>query len=278
MLNIIKNQLAISNIAWDKNDEFDVFNLLYKLNIINIELAPTKIFNNIYNCTDNDIFEYSKKLSSYTLIPRVFQSILYGENNLQVFDYNTYEQFFKRLDRIAYIANKMRVKVLVFGAPKNRIRNNKEYNIAINFFREVNDIVKQYNCIIGVEANPPIYNCDFLNTTSEVIQFIKDVNRENIQLHIDTGAILINKEDLDILKNNDIQICHVHLSEEYLKSISHDIYFYEKLFILLSEKNYNNFISIEMKKQNNVLQSIQSSIEHILKGITLCQQKNNMIY
>lgn len=272
----MQNKLTISNIAWNLDEELNVFNSLNEFQVQNIELAPTKIFNDIYTCSDSTILEYKEFLNKHNLNPCAFQSILFGENDLQVFNKNTWNKFFKRIERVAYIAKLLNVKVLVFGAPKNRIKNNRDYNIAIEFFQRVSEIIKPYNCNIGLEANPTIYNCDFLNTTKEVIEFVKQVNCENIQLHLDTGAMLINHEDINLIKDIDIPICHVHLSEEYLKTLEHDIYFYEKVFILLKERKYNNYISIEMKRQENGLSSVVSSIKHVLKGLSLCQIKNNM--
>ena len=241
--------LSISNIAWNNIDELQIFNILNQYNFSSIEIAPTKLWNDIYNCSDNDIKQYKKFVQNNKLNICAFQSLLFGESNLQVFDKNTWNKFFIRLERICYIAKLLDTQILVFGSPKNRIKQNNSIDIAYEFFNKVNNILVKYNCILGIEANPNEYNCDFLTTTYDLIKFISDLNLSNVQFHLDSGTIIMNNENINNILTNKLLPWHVHISAPYLSNIGDHMDFYKKLIIKLKELNYNKTISIEMKLQ-----------------------------
>lgn len=241
--------LSISNIAWNNADELQIFNILNQCKFNSIEIAPTKIWSDIYNCSDDDIIQYKKFVQNNKLNICAFQSLLFGESDLQVFDKNTWNKFFIRLERICYIAKLLDTQILVFGSPKNRIKQNNSIDIAYEFFKNVNNILIKYNCILGIEANPKEYNCDFLTTTCDLIKFISDLNLSNVQFHLDGGTIIMNNENLDDILTTDLLPCHVHISAPYLSNIIEYMDFYKKLIIKLKELNYNKIISIEMKQQ-----------------------------
>ena len=51
-------KIAISNIAWQIEEEPAIANLLQQLNIKGVEIAPTKIWQNPLTTTDAEIKKY----------------------------------------------------------------------------------------------------------------------------------------------------------------------------------------------------------------------------
>jgi sugar phosphate isomerase/epimerase len=73
--------------------------------------------------------------------------------------------------------------------------------------------------VIGMEANPPIYNTNYINDTLSALELIKEVNSEGFKLNLDIGTMIENKEPVDELVGNVNMINHVHISEPNLKPI-----------------------------------------------------------
>ena len=121
------------------------------------------------------------------------------------------------------IANKLEVKNLVFGSPKNRlIRENTivSENYKIQVFKEISNLAKDNDCIICFEPNPSEYGCNFITRTQDAIDFIKKINSSSFKLNLDISTIIMNNEDLeDILKKNLSFIQHLHISSPYIRGI-----------------------------------------------------------
>jgi sugar phosphate isomerase/epimerase len=136
----------------------------------------------------------------------------------------------------------------VFGCPRNRnIPNGADDSVAVEFFKVLGDYAYAKGIVIGMEANPVIYNTNFINDTKSAIELIKKVNSKGFKLNLDMGTIVQNGEMLDELVENVSLISHVHISEPGLKPIEkREIH--RTLGRILKVGNYNGYISIEMGK------------------------------
>lgn len=260
-------KLAISNIAWDSSENLAIYSLMKKYRIEGLEIAPTKFFPKDPYLQDKIILSNLKKeIEEKELKIASMQSILFGRNDLKLFEgLGKREELLDYLKKGVLFAKELGIKNIVFGNPKNRISTSDlDYEIALSFFDELGDFAYKNNVYIGIETNPEIYDCNFLTKTLDTIAFINKCSSEGIGLNLDIGAMLVNKENIDILEKISIdKISHVHISEPYLNKI--DIAnkeFHKSIFKYLKEKNYTNYISIEMKQQNN------EDIEEILKYIS----------
>lgn len=261
-------KLAISNIAWDRNDDLIVYDLMKKYKVRGLEIAPTRIFpKDPYFQDKNILFNLKKELNEKDLEIVSMQSILFGRNDLKLFgSLEKREELTKYLEEAVLFAKELGIKNIVFGNPKNRIlTSDEDYKIALSFFNILGDFAYKNGIFIGIETNPEIYECNFLTKTIETIEFINKCSSEGIKLNLDIGAMLVNKETIEILENISIdRISHVHISEPYLRKINrNNIEFHRQIFYYLNKKNYNNYISIEMKRQNI------KEIEDVLKYISI---------
>ena len=113
-----------------------------------------------------------------------------------------------------------------------------------------------------MEANPTIYNTNFINNTNSAIKLIKDVNSKGFLLNLDLGTMIYNNESVKELEGNVNLINHVHISEPYLALIE-PRQIHQDLMSMLKSENYDKFISIEMKQQDD-LQDIKNTMEYLI--------------
>ena len=278
-------KISISNIAWSEENDDEMFQYMMESGFDALEVAPTRIIKeNPYS----HIIEAKKFAESiedkYGLKISSMQSIWYGRQE-KIFGTGEERGFLTRYTRLAIdFASEIGCKNLVFGCPKNRSTVNdnlldwykffatkqidmlKELEIAIDFFNIIGYYAESKNTYISIEANPVIYNTNFLNTTEDAIRFVSEIQNPGIKLNLDLGTMIYNNEALSILKDNVRYINHVHISEPNLECIqSRDIH--KELIKLLKEENYKGYISIEMKNQNNIIKvkEVMDYIKEIVK-------------
>lgn len=255
-------KLSISNIAWDSTNENDILDLLKKKNFNAIEIAPTILikeepYQNIKKAKKitNDIKKkYKLEISS-------MQSIWYGKNG-NIFNKEDANMFIDYTKLAIDFANAINCKNLVFGCPKNRIIpdgfNKKDI---IYFFREIGEYANSNNTTVSIEPNPTIYGTNFINYTNEAFEFCKEINSKGIKVNVDFGTIIQNNENLDEIANNINLINHIHISEPNLAKIKSRKEHLE-LYKILKESEYDKYISIEMKKTENIKDIIET-IEYV---------------
>ncbi len=260
--------LAISNIAWDEPEEKEVFSYLKKNDIHHIELAPSKVFSDAASPAQDEVTKYMDYLSRNQLQPVSFQSLFYPRPELNIFSEPSESLEFMK--GVVDLAHSMGVSNLVFGSPKNRdkgeLTGEEVSRTALSFFRELGAHAASKNVSIGMEANAPLYNCNFLTGTPETIDFIREVNSPGIGLNLDLGTVRINSENIgEILESGFDTVRHVHLSEPYLKPVKGDG-LVEETLSLLASKNYRKYVSIEMRRPegDDPVSVVRESINEVL--------------
>lgn len=246
-------KLSISNIGWDeKNDEI-IFKMMRGTGFSGLEIAPTRIFPvNPYDRL-KEAREWSRTLKNqFGLHVSSMQSIWFGrkENIFSSIDErNTLANYTKRAIDFAVVVN---CKNLVFGCPRNRNVNvGCNSDSAIDFFKLLADYAYEHGTVIGMEANPIIYNTNYITDTRSALRLIEEVDSNGFKLNLDLGTMIQNEESVDELKGYVSRINHVHISEPGLKPIQVRQLHKELKEILLSE-GYQGFISIEMGKVDNI--------------------------
>lgn len=253
-------KLSISNLAWDSKFNEEVYSLMQKYGFTGLEIAPTKIFpENPYSHL-KEASEWACKLySEYGFSIPSMQSIWYGRVE-KLFGSQEERLILTNYTKSAIdFAEVIGCKNLVFGCPKNRIISDEsDIDIASQFFYEIGEYALSKKTCIGMEANPVIYGTNFINTTVQAIDLIRNVNSLGFKLNLDLGTMIENNESIEILENNADIINHVHISEPYLKKIVlRDLH--NELISYLVENDYNGSVSIEMGLQENL-----SIIEEVL--------------
>ena len=184
---------SISNIAWSKEYDNEMYAFLKQQGIDGLEIAPTRIFDKPYDNLEL-AHEYAWMLKNkYGLTVSSMQSIWYGvkesifgtdENRAYLLDYTK---------KAILFAESMGIRNLVFGCPRNRNMpqgDEKQFmEIAAGFFKELGDFAYQHNTVLAMEPNPVIYNTNFLNYTKDACEFVKSVDSPGFKVNIDMGTI-----------------------------------------------------------------------------------------
>lgn len=254
--------LSVSNIAWTKADDENIYKNMSKYRFSFLEIAPSEIAGSeaytkegIKKSKDylNYVFE------KYGICICSMQSILYGISYRLFYDDREREKLFEELKKAVFYASSINCKNLVFGSPKNRVIKDKisQYDIAVQFFKKIADYARKNEVCISMEANPKIYNTNFINTTKEAKKLVDDVNSSSFKINYDLGTVIYNEEDINYLNKIIQDVNHIHISEPFLENIEKRK-IHKELYEILRNTNYNKCVSIEMKKSDGIYNLINA--------------------
>ena len=258
-----KMKLSISNIAWSVEADGVMYEMMKEMGFTGLEIAPTRIFQqNPYEELSAAKNWSNLLFQKYRFFIPSMQSIWYGkQENI----FGTEEEFKVLVEytkKAVDFADTINCKSLVFGCPRNRnIPKGADSLRGIKFFKEIADYALSKGRIIGMEANPPIYNTNYINDTLSAIELIKMIESEGFKLNLDVGTMIHNDESIGLLKGNVGLISHVHISEPRLKPIEKRK-IHQELKELLMAENYQGFVSIEMGKIED-LSEIKKIMEYV---------------
>ena len=256
-------KLSISNIAWSKEDDERVYALMKKYGYSGLEIAPTRIIPENPYADLESAKKWSEELKKeYDFSIPSMQSIWYGRQ----------EKIFGTAEERAILLSYTRKAIdfavavgcrnLVFGCPRNRnLPEGADLSTAISFFKELGEYARSRGTTIGMEANPTIYNTNYINDTKAALKLIKEVDSPGFLLNLDIGTMIQNNEEINELVGNERYINHIHISEPGLKVIQHRK-IHNQLHNILFHADYKGFISIEMGTVDEVIK-----IEEVLKYI-----------
>lgn len=246
-------KLSISNIGWAKENDTSVYNLMKKYGFHGLEIAPTRIFTELPYDKKEEAEEWSLDIKNeYGFSVSSMQSIWFGRQE-KIFGCDEERNALLEYTKKAIdFASNIGCENIVFGCPKNRnLPDDADESVAVVFFKELGDYAYSKGTVIGMEANPPIYNTNFINDTKSALNLIEKVNSMGFRLNLDLGTIIQNDEDVSELIGKVPLINHVHISEPGLKPIEERSIHIE-LKTLLEKEGYNRFISIEMGKVDDI--------------------------
>ncbi len=260
-------KLSISNIAWSKEQDEQMYEYLHKIGFEAIEIAPTRfIRENPYSHIEKIKRTLEQINSKYNLKVSSMQSIWYGQKG-NIFKREDVENLISYTKKAIDLAKSIKCNNIVFGCPKNRIitENSKEDD-AIDFFRIIGEYALKNDTVIAIEPNPTIYGTNFINYTDQAFEFARKVKCGGVKVNVDLGAIIQNKESITNIFNNIGLINHIHISEPNLEPIKQRIE-HRTLVQELRKTNYNKYISIEMKNIENIekLKEIIKYVKEVFK-------------
>lgn len=254
-------KVTISNIAWQPENDAEMYAFLKEKKCTGIEIAPTRIFPENPYSDLKEVANFRDELQSdYGLQVVSMQSICYGRNEAIFSSDSERNSLLEYIKKAIDFASKLGCNNLVFGSPKNRNINSNQEDIALAYFSEIGKYAAQQNTVFAFEPNPVIYGTNFINTTNQALNFVKACNVDGLKVNFDLGTVIYNEENLSVLEDNLKWINHIHISEPYLEEIQKRSLHKELASILRKEK-YANYISIEMKGGSEV-EKIKDIIEY----------------
>ncbi len=256
-------RLSVSNIGWGMEQDIMVYELMKKYGYSGLEIAPTRIFPNSPYEEKARAREWKEKLErEYGFVIPSMQSIWFGRKE-KLFGTEEERQILGDYSRKAIdFAAAIDCKNLVFGCPGNRnLPENADEDRGRLFFRALGDYALERGTAIGMEANPPIYDTNYINRTCSALELVKNVGSKGFLLNLDVGAMIWNGEETDELKGCGHLISHVHISEPNLAPVR-ERKLHRDLSRFLRGEGYQGFVSVEMGRVEE-LSVLEDSLRYI---------------
>lgn len=246
-------KLSISNIAWPRELDREVYAIMQNYGFFGLEIAPTAIFPDTPYDRPDDAQKWSSEIKkTYGFTISSMQSIWYGRQEKlfgSVSERGILTAYTKKA--IAF-AEAIGCGNLVFGCPRNRsVPEGVDVTAAETFFSELASYAAEHGTVLSMEANPPLYNTNYINTTAQALELVSEINSPGFKLNLDTGTMIENNEEPALLDGCTHLINHVHISEPNLLAIQKRP-LHKELAEILKAGNYHGFISVEMGAQNNL--------------------------
>ena len=238
-------KLSISNIAWDSCSNEEMYSLMRDTGYTGLEIAPTKFF-------PDHPYDHGKEFrmlcdeleERYAITVCSMQSILYGMDQ-NLFDPEGSQQLLDYLEKAAAFGGEAGGCNLVFGCPRNRIMpEGMTAEDAVPFFEKAAEAAAGHGCVLALEANPPMYGTNFINTTEQAFDFAKLV--PGLKVNLDLGTVIDRNDDLKTVKDNISLVNHIHISEPGLVPVQKRE-LHRELADVFRETDYSGYVSIEMK-------------------------------
>ena len=242
-------KLAVSNIGWNAEQDEEAYALMKKYQFTGLEIAPTRIFPEKPYERLEEAALWSRNLAKkHGFTVTSLQSIWFGRQE-RLFGTEEEREVLAEYTRQAIdFSSAVGSRNLVFGCPRNRVcPDGTDPEAGLRFFAEIGNYAAQRGTVIGMEANPAIYNTNYINSTSEALDLIRAVGSRGFLLNLDVGTMIQNEEDPAGLEGNVNLINHVHISEPGLKPIEQRE-IHQDLKRILTDGSYEGFVSIEMGK------------------------------
>ncbi len=245
-------RLAISNIAWDVEQDAGISRLLQRYEVDAIDVAPGKYFPDPRNASDAAITRVRDWWAGQGIEITGMQSLLFGTTGLNVFGPAAVQHaMLEHLAAVCRIAAGLGARRLVFGSPKNRLRAGLTEEAAmaeaVPFFQRLGEVANGHGVQICLEPNPVRYGADFMTTSAETANVVRAIAHPSICMQFDTGSLTINQEDpAQVLKQYASLIGHVHASEPGLVPLGDGGCDHAAMHAALAVSRPHHLVSIEM--------------------------------
>lgn len=266
-------KLSVSNIAWNNNELESHLKLLKDLGCDGVEIAPSCIWQEPVNASEDEVESVKKLVKKYELEISAFHALLFTRPDLYLFgDESIRNEGVSYLKKLIKLAGDLSVKVLVYGSPKSRKVGNNSYdqcyNIAIDVFSKLAEESKAYNTCLCIEPLGPA-NSDFIQTADEGYKLLKDVNSPCFGLHLDAGAMAEVGEDFGTVfpKYGDV-MRHFHVNNPgLLPPGCTDNFDHSIIGASLQASAYNGFVSIEMRRgYGDSMEVIRNAVTYVRRN------------
>ena len=216
-------KLSASNLGWKKEDDEKVWGLMKDLGYQGLEIAPTRVFpEEPYAQLSGAALFAGVMYQKYGFVIPSMQSIWYGQSG-SIFNHEEAERLADYTLEAFDFARACRCPNLVFGCPRNRnIPEGHSAGEADFFFQKLAYEAARRQLHLAIEANPPMYNTNFLNTTEQAAHMLRRLSAPGLSLNLDVGTLLANGERVRDLTGVMGLVSHVHISRPGMAPVTPD--------------------------------------------------------
>lgn len=245
-------KLSVSNIAWDKSQDREMYGFLRDEGIEGLEIAPTRIFPEDPYAKLKEARQFRSMLfEEYHLQIPSMQSIWYGRNERIFGSEQEREALIEYSKRAFEFAQALGCGNLVFGCPKNRnVGPGESTEAALDFFGRLGQLACSCGTVLAIEANPVTYGTNYLNTTRGAYALAAELDSDGVKVNYDFGTVLYNNEPVPEIVQMAGLVHHVHISAPGLAEVTFDKR-HRELISELEEAGYGGYVSLEMKSPGN---------------------------
>jgi sugar phosphate isomerase/epimerase len=249
--------------------------MLGEMGIDGIEIAPTKIWEDLEQLKGCEKKEFLKLLDDNGLRVSGIQSLSFGHPEFQIFDLSTWPKFMAHLRNIITLGGELEVDFAVFGSPKNRLRGRigkaEAHTIATDFFSQLIPHLKACDVKLTLEPNAVEYGADYLTSYRDVVFLSQAIDSPWIVPQIDTGCMWMSGENIED-SFNFFHPAHVHLSTPNLEQPPGHRDFLPFLE-LMKLTNYEGWVVVEMLlKSGNEIEDIRTTAKWLLKTLKVANK------
>jgi sugar phosphate isomerase/epimerase len=262
-------KLAISNLAWPVSEDAGVVELLNRLGVDSIDICPGKYFPVAAMATDLDIERVAAWWRKRGIAITGMQALLFGTRGFNMFGSPEIQAaMLEHIESICRIGAGVGATRLVFGSPKNRDRfglsDEETKTRSVNFFNRLGEIAERWGEVICLEPNPVWYGANFMTTSRETAQVVRDVGHPSIRMQLDTGAMMINHEAPESLVEEIAPLIgYIHASEPDLVLLGEGEAYHDRVASELRRYLPDHIVSIEMLPPKN--EPCTSALERVLR-------------
>ena len=267
-------KLAVSNIAWNAAEQPTMLSALTAAGVAGVEIAPTMIWPEWRGATPDAATELRAALAVQNFTVPALQAILFGRPDLHLFgEPASRAGLIEHIAGVAALAAALGAGVMVFGAPRNRLRGALGAPAALReaagMLREIGAACAAAGICLGIEANPPHYGGDFLLTWREAAELVGHVDHPGIGLHFDTACTAMAGDDpVAAVTACGSLICHFHVSAPQLGPIggppaADGAIDHAGIAAALRAQGYAGWISIEMRRTAPPLPDVLRAVDFV---------------
>lgn len=221
--------------------------------VTGVELAPTAVWTDPLRASPSEVHAVRDWWRDRGIRVVALQALLFGRPDLTLFESDAKRR--ATLDHLADmmdLAAQLGARPLVFGSPKNRLIGDRPpaeaWNIAREFFAVAGALAVERGVVLALEPNPAEYGCDFVRTAAEGLALVRDVASPGFQLHLDAGALTLNREPLpETITTAVPALCHFHASEPQLVPLGSGGADHVGCAAALRAAHYEGWVSVEMR-------------------------------
>lgn len=249
-----KRPVAVSNIAWARQEDDPFLDILAEEGAKGVELAASLVWDEPVDSRPAQRALLRESVESRGLKIIGLHALLFTREDIQLLDVGeggqrTRDYLKQTIDLCAELGGAS----LVLGSPRNRHRGDLALNDAtrrcVAVLNDVGDYAVRNGCYIALEALPAP-KCDFITNLHECAEVVRLADTPGVQVHLDTGAADITeietpKDELFSIMRL-AQHCHVN-DFELLPPGSHTPQSHLHWARLLDDADYSGWMSIEMR-------------------------------
>lgn len=262
-------KLSVSNIAWEQNALEEHLKLLRDLGCDGVEIAPSCIWKEPAEASQEEISGLKALVASYGLSIPAIHALLFTRPDLYLFgDRAVREQTVTYLKQLTGLAGALSAPVLVYGSPASRRVGNRPYDecyaIAVGVFRELGKEAALHDTFFCIEPLGPSES-DFIRTSDEAARLIEDVAEPHFGLHLDARAMSDAGEDhLSALGRHAGILRHFHVGDPGLAPPGFASLDHAPIGQALRSSGYDRYVSIEMKRGfGDSRRVVASAVEYV---------------